>query len=211
MEANAPNSEEHESSPGAGLGGRLVAAREARGLTLAVVANRLRLSAATLQALESSRFEDLPEPIFVRGYLRAYARLLGMDTEVFVAEYDRLADKPGPILAPTPKVHRQAAARAPYLRGATALLGVAMAVLIFLLLNLPFVPEASLRLALVSAIAVVIAMTVGTLSGACIPLVMRSLGIDPAQSSAIVLILITDGVSFTTLLFFAFWILDRAG
>jgi magnesium transporter len=50
-------------------------------------------------------------------------------------------------------------------------------------------------------------MVVGTFAGACIPLVMRRIGIDPAQSSAIVLILITDAVSFTTLLFLSFWLL----
>ena len=129
MEADDPNHEVHEPSPGTGLGGRLVAAREAQELTLARVAQKLRLSAATLQALESSRYEDLPEPIFVRGYLRAYARLLEMDTEVFVAEYDRLVDTPEPVLTPTTKVRRQATARDPYIRGATALIVVAMVVL----------------------------------------------------------------------------------
>ena len=60
-----------------------------------------------------------------------------------------------------------------------------------------------------AGISVTIAMTVGTLSGACIPLMMRRLGIDPAQSSAIVLILITDAVSFTILLLLSFWLLVR--
>ncbi len=130
MEANDPNPEVLEPSPGTGLGGRLVAAREAKGLTLAVVANKLRLSAATLQAIESNRYEDLPEPIFVRGYLRAYARLLEMDGKVLVAEYNRLVDTHGPILTPTTKVRRQATARDPYIRGATALIVVAMVVLL---------------------------------------------------------------------------------
>jgi cytoskeleton protein RodZ len=130
VEANASNPEVHEPSPGTGLGGRLVAAREARGLTLERVAQRLRLSPATLQALESNRYEDLPEPIFVRGYLRAYARLLGMDQKVLVAEYNRLADTHGPVLTATTKVRRKATSRAPYIRGATALIVVAMAVLL---------------------------------------------------------------------------------
>jgi cytoskeleton protein RodZ len=129
VEVNAPNPEVCEPSPGTGIGGRLIKAREAQGLTLAVVANKLRLSAATLQALESDRYEDLPEPIFVRGYLRAYARLLGMDTEAFVAEYNRVVGMPGPVLKSTSKVRRQATARAPYIRGTTALIVVAMVVL----------------------------------------------------------------------------------
>jgi cytoskeleton protein RodZ len=130
VEANDPNPEVHEPSPGTGLGRRLVAAREAKGLTLAVVANKLRLSAATLQAIESNRYEDLPEPIFVRGYLRAYARLLEMDGKVLVAEYNRLVDTHGPVLTPTTKVRRQATARDPYIHGFTALLVVAMVVLL---------------------------------------------------------------------------------
>ena len=129
MEANASNPEVHEPSPGTGLGGRLVKAREAQGLTLAVVANKLRLSAATLQAIELNRYEDLPEPIFVRGYLRAYARLLEMDQKLLVAEYNRLVDTLGPVITPTTRVRRQRRARASYLRGTTALFVVAMVLL----------------------------------------------------------------------------------
>jgi cytoskeleton protein RodZ len=129
VEANGSNPQVLEPSSETGLGGRLVKAREAQGLTVAVVAHKLRLSAATLQALESDRYEDLPEPIFVRGYLRAYARLLGMDREAFVAEYDRVVGTPEPVLAPIPRVRRQATARVPYIRGAAALIVVAMVIL----------------------------------------------------------------------------------
>jgi magnesium transporter len=87
--------------------------------------------------------------------------------------------------------------------------GVALGAVIFLVLNLPFVPGASWQLGLVAGISIAITMAVGTLAGACIPLVMRRLGIDPAQSSAIVLILITDAVSFTILLLLSFWVLVR--
>jgi cytoskeleton protein RodZ len=119
-----------EPSPGTGLGGRLIAAREAQGLTLDDVAQELRLPAATLEALETGRFEDLPEPIFVRGYLRAYARLLEMDEEALIAEYDRLVVTPEPEITPTTKVRRQATARDPFIRGATAVIVVAMVVLL---------------------------------------------------------------------------------
>jgi len=87
--------------------------------------------------------------------------------------------------------------------------GAALGAVIFLMLMLPIVPGASWQLGLVAAISITVAMVVGTLAGACIPLVMRGLGIDPAQSSAIVLILITDAVSFTTLLFLSFWLLGQ--
>jgi len=78
--------------------------------------------------------------------------------------------------------------------------GAALGLATFLILNLPLVPGASWQLGLVAGISIMLAMVVGTLTGAGVPLVMRSLGIDPAQSSAIVLIMITDALSFTTLL-----------
>ena len=87
--------------------------------------------------------------------------------------------------------------------------GAALGVVIFLLLNLPIFPDASWQLGLVAGISITIAMTVGTLTGAGVPLVMRGLGIDPAQSSAIVLIMITDAVAFTTLLGLSFALLDH--
>jgi cytoskeleton protein RodZ len=129
MEMDASNTAAHEPAPKTGFGERLVAAREAQGLTLEVVASKLRLSARTLQALESNRFEDLPEPIFVRGYLRAYARLLEIDQKVVIAEYDRLVGTRDPVLRPSSKRRRQPNADYPYIRGALALLVVAILVL----------------------------------------------------------------------------------
>jgi magnesium transporter len=87
--------------------------------------------------------------------------------------------------------------------------GAALGCVIFLVLNLPLVPGASWQLGLVAGFSITVAMVVGTLAGAGIPLIMRGIGIDPAQSSAIVLILITDAVSFTTLLILSFWMLGR--
>lgn len=130
MEAIDLNTEAHESSPETGFGERLVAARKARGLALADVTQMLRLPAAALQALESARYEELPAPVFVRGYLRTYARLLGMDGEVLVAEYDRLVASPEPDLRLVTKVGRQTIARDLCIRGAAASTLVVMVVVL---------------------------------------------------------------------------------
>lgn len=63
---------------------------------------------------------------------------------------------------------------------------------------------ASWQIGAVAAVSTTAAMTAGTLAGAAIPLVMRRLGADPAHASAIVLIMITDGVSFSILLSLSF-------
>ena len=59
------------------------------------------------------------------------------------------------------------------------------------------------RLGVIFALAMVTSMGVGTLTGAAIPLLMRRFGADPAQASAIFLVMVTDAVAFSTLLGFA--------
>ncbi|MHC4993162.1 MAG: magnesium transporter, partial [Planctomycetota bacterium] len=60
--------------------------------------------------------------------------------------------------------------------------------------------SATWQIGLVAGFATMLSMTVGTLSGSGVPLLMRRLGIDPAHASAIFLIMITDAVSFSILL-----------
>jgi cytoskeleton protein RodZ len=59
-------------------------AREAQSLTTADVARRLKLSVWQVEALESGQYQQLPGPIFVRGFIRNYARLLKLDPEELV-------------------------------------------------------------------------------------------------------------------------------
>jgi cytoskeleton protein RodZ len=64
-----------------GIGQELAAAREARGLALADVAQQLKFAPRQLEALEQERFEALPGATFARGMVRSYARLLKLDPE----------------------------------------------------------------------------------------------------------------------------------
>ncbi len=94
---------------GAGFGDILRQRREARGLTRAEVAEALRLSERVVEAIEGGDAGRLPAPAFVRGYLRAYARLVGADEEAVLAAY-RAAGEPGaspepPRLEPV-EIHR---------------------------------------------------------------------------------------------------------
>lgn len=62
---------------------RLKAAREARGWTIEDVGARLKLPARVIARVERGDFEDLGAPIYRRGYLRSFARLVGVpDGEV---------------------------------------------------------------------------------------------------------------------------------
>jgi flagellar biosynthesis protein FlhG len=55
--------------------------REALGIELREVAERSKIGIAYLQSLESDAFSRLPAPVYVRGFLTEYARILGLDPE----------------------------------------------------------------------------------------------------------------------------------
>ncbi|MCB1756527.1 MAG: helix-turn-helix domain-containing protein [Gammaproteobacteria bacterium] len=68
--------------------GRLLAKeRESRGWSFRDVSEQINLDEKILQALEEADYDKLPPPAFVKGYLRAYAKLLDMDPEPVVALY----------------------------------------------------------------------------------------------------------------------------
>ncbi|MCL4746317.1 MAG: helix-turn-helix domain-containing protein, partial [Burkholderiaceae bacterium] len=64
---------------------QLVAAREARGLSVADVSQQLKLAPRQINAIEQGDWEALPGPAFTRAVLRGYGRLLGGDVEALVA------------------------------------------------------------------------------------------------------------------------------
>jgi cytoskeleton protein RodZ len=69
-----------DGSSGAGIGSRLRAAREAQGRTVADCAAALKARTSQVQALEREDFDDFGGDIYVRGFLRSYGALLGLDT-----------------------------------------------------------------------------------------------------------------------------------
>ena len=77
-----------------GVGQELAAAREARGLALADVAQSLKFAPRQLEALEQERFDALPGATFARGMVRSYARLLKIDPEPLLARIAGRFDAP---------------------------------------------------------------------------------------------------------------------
>ncbi|RCU48794.1 DUF4115 domain-containing protein [Corallincola holothuriorum] len=65
-------------------------AREKMGWTTQEVANRLNLRAAVVTALEADSYDDSIGTTFIRGYLRTYAKLLGVSDELIMASYEHL-------------------------------------------------------------------------------------------------------------------------
>lgn len=68
-------------------------ARVGKDLSIAAIATQLNLDLRIIEALESGDLSKLPAPIFVRGYLRGYARLVGVREEDVLAAYQAQAPK----------------------------------------------------------------------------------------------------------------------
>jgi cytoskeleton protein RodZ len=69
------------------FGDRMRREREMRGVTLEEISESTKISKRSLQALEEEDFDLLPGGIFNKGFVRAYARFLGIDEEQAVADF----------------------------------------------------------------------------------------------------------------------------
>lgn len=63
-------------------------AREEQGLSQKETARDLHLTSKVINAIEEDDFELIPSFVFARGYIRSYARHLGLDGQALVAEFD---------------------------------------------------------------------------------------------------------------------------
>ena len=88
------------------LGSYLRRERELRQISLEEIAQTTRIPMRMLQRIEDDDLDALPGEVFARGFLKSYARSVGLDSELVLARYgDRSTDDevaPAPITAITP-------------------------------------------------------------------------------------------------------------
>src|SRR5262249_1921209 len=75
------------------FGDRLRREREMRGITLDEITESTKISRRHLEALEGEHFDQLPGGVFNKGFVRAYARFLGIDEDQAVAEYSAASNE----------------------------------------------------------------------------------------------------------------------
>lgn len=88
-----------------GAGAMLLAERRRQGLSLGDISRQLKLSVRQVEALERDDYEVFRSPVFVHGFIRNYAKLLGMESAPLLAQADA-------ILAPEPTEKTQSDASA---------------------------------------------------------------------------------------------------
>ncbi len=125
------------------LGEEFRSAREARGLSLSDVAERLHIRSVYLAAIEDEDWHVIGAPVYVRGFMRTYARFLGLDPEAAVARFAAVIPANAP---PAPAPRQAAAANAAEKRAAgersspslAAVLSIVVAVLVVLFVGYEF-------------------------------------------------------------------------
>ena len=77
------------------IGERLEEARKRKGISIREAAETTKIRSDYLQKFEANSFDlDLP-PLYIRGFVRSYARFLDLDPEKFVAEFDSMQTSEG--------------------------------------------------------------------------------------------------------------------
>ena len=110
--------------PGAGvetLGSILATARERHGLTVGQMAAELRVESRLLEALEEDRFEALPAPVFVKGYLRHLASRFGLEYDDLLHRYTGQTDTQDAPVTYSEPIPEESRFLAPLLIGALVL------------------------------------------------------------------------------------------
>ena len=99
MTATSPHTAAGNQSIGAMLKGR----RQDLKLSVQDIATQLRLDPRIVEALESDNYEGLPAPLYVRGYIRGYSKILKLDSNALVELYDSDAPSAPPEIIPEVK------------------------------------------------------------------------------------------------------------
>jgi cytoskeletal protein RodZ len=130
------------------LGAYLRSLRDAKGSSLEDMARSTRVGIRHLEALEEERLTDLPSPVFVRGFIRAYCSFLRESPETALGHYQELAAERAAVESATaPPRPRQTRAGGSVLLGLALLLvlGIGLVVLNLTVTRLAETPVAATK------------------------------------------------------------------
>lgn len=109
----------------------LKTARLARDITIDYIVTETRISKNVIEQIESEHPDNLPEPVFLKGFIRAYAKIVGLDPEAIIKLYQ--AQNGIPETAPdSPDQHIETNSLVPRKKNYTIQIVIAVVVFIFL-------------------------------------------------------------------------------
>lgn len=89
------------------VGASLKAGRERRNLGVNDICNQLHLDSRIIHALEQDDFQALPDPIYIRGYIRSYCKLVGLEPDTILEDFRQAIGRDDPEIIPEIKYPTQ--------------------------------------------------------------------------------------------------------
>lgn len=115
--------------------------REKMGLSAEDIAKRVRLDIKIIEAIEADSEDDLPSAIYVRGYLRSYAKTVGADADEVIEIYNSGTPPALPEILPEVKPPTQVSSNDKPVKAFTYLLTLGLALLLLIWYQSNFVVE----------------------------------------------------------------------
>jgi len=97
--------DDKSANTGMSPGDRLRQMREQKNISLQEVGKELSLDVHVVEKLEANNYNELPPPLFIRGYVRNYAKFLGLSEEAVLDSFDKMnppQSAESPIIVPQP-------------------------------------------------------------------------------------------------------------
>lgn len=125
----------YEQQQGPGIGATLKDARRRLGMDIKEAEERTKIRTRYLRALEAEDWEVLPAPAYVRGFLRTYGQILGLDGEALADRFRRSFEEPAAAAPPEPVIRnrRQPGSRPPSRSGPIVAIGAGVVILLIVL------------------------------------------------------------------------------
>ncbi len=114
--------------------------REKHKLSVKDIATRMRLDPRLIESLEANDLDTLPAAIYIRGYIRSYAKIIEADADSLVALYDNDAPEP-PEIIPEIKLSTQASSSDKPVKAFTYLITLILALLLLVWIQSKFMLE----------------------------------------------------------------------
>ena len=112
------------------IGKTLKELREGKNITLNDIASKMRLEVRFISAIEEDNFDSLPDPIYVRGYIRSYSKLLGADADALVRTFEEHGGNFEPEIIPEIRHSSQTSSSDKPVKAFTYLIMLALVVLL---------------------------------------------------------------------------------
>ena len=112
------------------VGSLLKDAREKKNVSVTEVASQLHLDSRIIGSIEEDAYDLLPDPIYVRGYIRSYCKLLGENADKLIEIYQQNATKDDPEIIPEIKYPAQTSSSDKPVKAFTYLMSLGLVLLL---------------------------------------------------------------------------------